>query len=78
MSSKLLKLPDVIDRVGMAKSSIYRAMRDGEFPNPVSIGPGAVAWLESELDEWIGARIADRDQRLHSRKPSASANSSSA
>jgi prophage regulatory protein len=29
----------------------------GEFPRPYSLGARAVAWLESEIDDWIDSRI---------------------
>jgi prophage regulatory protein len=34
---------------------------DPEFPKPVKIGHGSVAWVESEVDAWISARMAERD-----------------
>ena len=36
-------------------------MDAGRFPRPVKIGPRAVAWVESEIDDWLRQRIADRD-----------------
>jgi len=32
-------------------------LADGKFPEPVNIGPRAVGWIESEIDEWIAERI---------------------
>lgn len=56
----LLRLQDVIDRTGRRRSAIYADMAAGTFPLCVNIGPRAVAWVASEVDEWIAARIADR------------------
>jgi prophage regulatory protein len=58
---RLLRFPDLSDRVGLRHSAIYDAIRKGTFPKPVSLGRKAVAWLESEVDAWINARIAERD-----------------
>jgi prophage regulatory protein len=55
---KLLRLADVRDRVPYSRSTIYQKINRGEFPKPVSLGERAVAWLESEIDAWIEARIA--------------------
>jgi prophage regulatory protein len=36
-------------------------MAEGTFPKPVKLGARAVAWVESEVEEWILARIEERD-----------------
>lgn len=54
---QLLKLPEVIALTGKSGSAIYS---DPTFPKPVKIGPRASAWVESEIVEWIEARIAAR------------------
>ena len=65
---RLLRFPDLSDRVGLRHSAIYDAIRKGTFPKPVSIGRKAVAWLESEVDVWINARIAERDAATPSKR----------
>ena len=42
---------------------LWRLERNGLFPKRVQLGPNAVAWLESEIDEWINARVAERDRQ---------------
>ena len=54
---KLLRLADVRDRVPYSRSTIYQLITQGKFPKPVNIGARAVAWLESDIDAWIAARI---------------------
>lgn len=48
----LLRLPDVIARTGLSKSTIYRLIAAGEFPSPRKLGQRAVAWKASEIAEW--------------------------
>ena len=55
----LLRCPAVQKRVGLGRSSLYAAIARGEFPAPIRIGPRAVAWVKSSIDEWIDARIRD-------------------
>ena len=43
---RLLRFPDLSDRVGLRHSAIYDAIRKGKFPKPISLGRKAVAWLE--------------------------------
>jgi len=57
----LLRRPKVEARTGYSRSTIYAMMEAGDFPRPVKLGPRAVAWVESEVDAWISARIQARD-----------------
>ena len=59
--NRLLRLPDVIDRVGLQKSAIYRLIREGEFPRPVRIANRTSVWPEQAVDAWITQRIAELD-----------------
>ena len=53
-----LRLPKVKSRVGYSRASIYRKISEDKFPKPYDLGGGrAVAWLESDIDAWIQARI---------------------
>lgn len=54
---RLIRRAEVIARVGLCKASIYNRMNAGEFPRPISIGGGRVAWLESDIDNWITERL---------------------
>lgn len=51
--NRILKLPDVKERVGMSTTRIYQQMREGTFPLSRRLGPGSVGWLESDLDKWM-------------------------
>jgi prophage regulatory protein len=59
---RLLRRPEVEARTGLSRSSIYERMADGSFPRQVPLSPGSVAWLEEEVEAWIGARLAARDR----------------
>ena len=54
---RLLRLPDVVARVGLRRSSIYDAVKRGEFPAPVKLSRRAVCWPASAIDAWIAERI---------------------
>lgn len=57
MSTSILRLPDVKARSGLARSTIYRHIGEGTFPPPVQLGARAVGWVESEIEDWLNARI---------------------
>ncbi len=63
MTQALLRLPEVIKRVGLSRSEIYRREALGEFPRRVSLGARSVAWPETSIQEWIEARIRQSRER---------------
>jgi prophage regulatory protein len=50
------RLPIVLAATGLVRSTIYRLIADGSFPAPVRLGPRAVAWRWSDLDQWTNSR----------------------
>ncbi len=54
---RFLRLPEVMARTGLSRSTIYVRLDQGRFPRPVSLGGRAVGWIEAELDEWMRERI---------------------
>ncbi|WP_252107966.1 MULTISPECIES: AlpA family transcriptional regulator [unclassified Halomonas] len=61
MSMKLIRIKDVMERTGLARSTIYKYISLGRFPQPIKLGTRAVAWVESEIDTWINDSIKRRD-----------------
>ncbi|EAS4214544.1 AlpA family transcriptional regulator, partial [Salmonella enterica] len=57
INQSLIRLPEVLKRTGFGKAWIYRLISEGRFPAPVKIGVRAVAFVESEVDEWIQSVI---------------------
>jgi prophage regulatory protein len=53
--NRLVRLPEVKDRTGLWRTSIYRKMDAGEFPSAIKLSKNAVAWRETELERWIAA-----------------------
>lgn len=60
-NNRFITLDEVIDRVCLSKTYIYRKIKLGDFPKPVPLGPYKVAFLESEIEEWIAARLEARE-----------------
>ncbi|WP_375188531.1 helix-turn-helix transcriptional regulator [Sphingobium yanoikuyae] len=50
---RLLKLDEVMRRVGLGKSMVYRLISEGQFPAPYKISPFASRWSEQEIVTWI-------------------------
>lgn len=45
----------------LGRSSIYKFMSEGRFPQTISLGDRAVAWVESEIHDWMNERLSQRD-----------------
>lgn len=52
---KLLGIYEVCDKVGLSRSTVLNRVKEGTFPKSRKSGPRRVAWVESEIDEWIEA-----------------------
>lgn len=53
---RILRLKEVIERVGLSTATIYRRMAAGLFPRGVRLGGSrTVGWRESEINAWIAA-----------------------
>lgn len=49
----ILRLPEVMRRTGLKRSSLYVKISAGTFPEPIRMSPNMVGWLESEVQRWI-------------------------
>lgn len=64
MKHTILRLPAVLYATGLSRSTIYLRVAEGTFPRPVRLGGRSVGWLESEVEEWVQARIDESRKRL--------------
>lgn len=55
--TRLIRLSEVMNKTGFGKAWIYRLISQNRFPQPVKIGIRAIAFIESEIDEWIQLTI---------------------
>lgn len=55
--SRLLRLPAVMERCALGRSSIYAGVKAGTFVAPVRLSARAVGWREDEIDRWVSERV---------------------
>ena len=60
MTELILRRPEVQNRTGLSRSTIYAMMATGTFPKPIPLGLRAVGWAESEIASWLESRKAKR------------------
>jgi prophage regulatory protein len=58
---RVMRLKEVMDTTGLSRSTVYKYIADGVFPKPVTLGERCVGWVESEVYDWLLARIEERD-----------------
>lgn len=58
---KLLKLPEVIKKTCMCRTTIYSMINEGKFPKQIKLRERSVAWVEEEVDNWIKDKIKERN-----------------
>lgn len=58
-SVNFLRQPDVLDKAKISKSHLWDLVAKKQFPAPVKLSPRVAVWLESEVDGWMLARVAE-------------------
>lgn len=56
MADQLLSRTEVQSRCGLGRSSLYRLMRAGIFPEPIRVGLRAVRWKAAEIEDYLESR----------------------
>ena len=51
--ARMLRIADVVRRVGLGRSTVWRMVQEKTFPSPRRLGPRAVAWIEGEIANWV-------------------------
>ncbi|WP_284335997.1 helix-turn-helix transcriptional regulator [Comamonas sp. NoAH] len=50
---QLLRIGAVSQKIGMARSTIYKRIHKNQFPRPLVISKKLVAWKKSDIENWI-------------------------
>lgn len=66
LSTRLITRAELRTIVPYTPQHILRLEKRGQFPRRVRVGANRVAWLLSEIEEWIAARAAERERAPHS------------
>jgi prophage regulatory protein len=55
-SSRLIRGREVFSLVALSRTTVWRRVREGTFPAPVSLGPTRIAWREADIVAWVNAQ----------------------
>jgi prophage regulatory protein len=53
---------------GIFQTTLYARLRDGTFPKPLVLGPQTVAFLESDVLDWMKRQIAQQNAPTETRR----------
>ena len=56
--TRLLRLKQVVLKVGLSRSQIYKLIAKGLFPEQTKIGPKISVWPEHTIDQWINHQLS--------------------
>jgi prophage regulatory protein len=69
VSGEILRLPEVLRRTGLGRSSLYLAMARRTFPPSVRLGQRSVGWDSRAVESWIDARITESREEAKPEAP---------
>lgn len=59
-SRHLLSKRTVLKQIPISGATMWRTIAAGDFPKPIRIGKRRVAWLQTEIDDWLAERMEER------------------
>jgi prophage regulatory protein len=63
--ARLLRFKELRPRgVPYTRQHVGRLEKVDEFPRRVQLSPNTVAWVDTEIDEWVEAKIVARDRAV--------------
>lgn len=52
----IMRMADVVARVGVSRMTIIRWYQAGLFPRPVQLGVRSIGWHSDDIDQWLETR----------------------
>ncbi len=54
----ILRLPEVLKRTGLSRTTLYTLISKGEFPPNIAITQRCVGWDSQAVDDWVQRKLA--------------------
>lgn len=65
----ILRLPQVLQRIGVSRSTLYQLIKDGKFNAPINLGERAVGWTDEDVADFIASRIKASRPEVNKGRP---------
>lgn len=57
---RALRLDDVLSKVGISRTQLYRLISRSQFPRQFHLSERTAVWDEAEIDAWLDAKQEER------------------
>lgn len=54
---RFIRINEVINKTGIARSTIWLWVSENKFPKPIKLSPRITVWEEDEIEDWINKKI---------------------
>lgn len=61
MNNKFLRIPQVMELTGLAKSTVWLWVKQGKLPSPIKLSTRVTVWKQSDIEEWINAQSNEEE-----------------
>lgn len=68
MNTRILRMREVMQRIGLSRSTIYKLMENDDFPRPMKLGSQAIGWRDADIEAWIESRPLSSPGRPEARR----------
>lgn len=58
---RIIRKPELLATVGLSDPTIWRMEKEGNFPKRIRLGGNSCGWFENEVQDWLTARGAERE-----------------
>ena len=60
MNQRIIRKPELLSKLSLSDATIWRMEKKNRFPRRIKLGGNSVGWFESEVNEWLEKKAADR------------------
>lgn len=53
---EILRVEDLIQMLKISRPTLYRWLKQDNFPKPIHLGPKTPVWRQSDIEEWISQK----------------------
>ena len=52
---RLIRIPKVMEKTGLARSTVWLFVKNGKLPKPIKLSERVTVWKESEIIDYINS-----------------------
>jgi prophage regulatory protein len=52
----VVRMSRLVEMIGLSRSTIWKLLSEGKFPNPIRLGSRSIAWRIKDVEDWLESR----------------------